>query len=88
MTESAPGDGHAREALVKIYTRYGKACAVGDLHDISVRNVIASYAESAFYANTRLVRCTLQNIHHRNHGEAVRLDDPDGTEIIDAIPAQ
>lgn len=88
VTETAPGNDDAREALVKIYTGYGESCADGDLHDISVRNVAASYAESAFYANTRLVRCTLQNIRHRNHGEAIRLDDPDGTEIIDEIPAQ
>lgn len=88
VTESAPDGGHTRDALVKICTGGGEACADGDLHDISVRNVVASYAESAFYANTRLVRCTLQNIHHRDHGEALRLDDPDSTEIIDAIPAQ
>ena len=63
VTESAPDGGHARESLVKICTGGGEACADGDLHDISVRNVVASYAESAFYANTRLVRCTLRNIH-------------------------
>ena len=88
VTESAPDGGHARESLVKVCAGGGEARADGDLHDISVRNVVASYAESAFYANTRLVRCTLQNIHHRNHGEAIRLDDPDGVEIIDGIPAQ
>ncbi len=85
VVETAPQDGMKRESVVKIYTGFGSSCAVGDLDQIHVQNVLAFYADSALYSNTVLRSCSFRNIHHRNDGTGIRLADPQHTEIIDAI---
>lgn len=85
VVETNADDSMKRESVVKIYTGFGNSCSTGDLYNIQVENVLASYAESALYSNTKLENCSLKNIHHKNKGVGIKLDYPENVEITDAI---
>ena len=73
-----------REATVKIYTGYGDGYTDGDLHDIQIKNIHASYAEHAFFCNTRVKNVFLENITHPNPEKRFQLDFPEGIMIKDS----
>lgn len=76
-----------REAVVKVYTGYGKSCSTDDIYNIHAENVLATYADYAFYCNTELKNCYLKNIHHRDQKASpeIKLDYTENVRIIDGI---
>lgn len=72
-----------REAVVKIYAGegYGTGYVAGDMHDISVKNVQASYADNAVYCNAEVVNLVLENINHKNEDQKIKLNYPDNVTI-------
>ena len=70
-----------RESTIKIYEGYGTGYNPGDIHDITVKNVKAKYADAAVYCNCEVKNVVLENISHEGDGEVCKLDYPDGFTI-------
>ncbi len=79
--EDGDEDHRYREATVKIYTGYGANYSKGDIHDITVKNVLGKYANNAFYCNADVENITLENIRHIESEKAIKLDYPSGVII-------
>jgi len=73
--------GLKRESTIKIYTGYGTDYNPGDIHDVTVKNVKAKYADAAVYCNCQVKNVVLENITHEGDGEVCKLDYPDGITI-------
>lgn len=67
------GEGN-REATVKIYTGYGDGYNKGDIHDITVSDVVSAKAKYAL-----MVACEAENITDRN----IIQNNPEGTTYLD-----
>ncbi len=64
------GDG-GREATVKLYTGYGSSCQDGDLHDISLKNIVSETSQYAVLANTKIENLTLDGVVQNNKNGVV-----------------
>ncbi len=71
-----------REALVKLYTGYGKGYSAGDIHDIHVKDLRASYAKYALYCNAEVKNVTVEQAFHPDPARAVAPDHPEGVKVI------
>ena len=74
--------GEWRDATVRIYTGYGGGYTKGDLHDIHVKDVYATYADNAVYCNTEVENLVLENIQHEKENQKIKLDFPEGVQIL------
>ncbi len=70
------------EATIKIYTGYGSGYNAGDLHDITVQNVVSRFSKHPVLCNAEVRNVKLCRIISEC-GNEMRLDYPDGIEIVD-----
>lgn len=80
ITEPENGTGW-REAAVKVYTGYGNGYTPGDLHDITLKNIHATYSDCAAYCNAEVEDIVFKNITHKDNNKKYRIDYPDGINI-------
>ena len=74
--------GVEREALVKLYTGYGKGYTPGDLNHIRVRKVEANTAHIAVKCNTECADMEVQDVKQRDPAKlAVSLKYPKGFKV-------
>lgn len=59
------GDGE-RESVVKIYTGYGDGYTVGDIHDITIKNVTSESARYAVQIAAEVKNVTVENVVQNN----------------------